>query len=194
MAVDTKYSTVGQNQIYRVLTSACDGSPLLVGRVEMGAAASGYINSGFALATTTKAWQGWGTRICFVLRTLAAGGGTGRRAGGWRSGRSGRSGGCSAIAGFGLDFGFVRSGGVRSGCGRLARSLGLLGSAFAGVVIHIPSGALETQRGRGHRADQDSVAFRAFALRFGAEILDLFKAVAARSAAIFIEWQVRSSK
>jgi len=146
------------------------------------------------LATTTKTWQGWGTRICLVLRTLAVGGGTGRRAGGWRSGRSCRRGGCSAVAGFRLGFRFLRSWGVRSACGSLARSLGLLGSAFAGVVVHIPSRALEPKRGRCHGADQDSVAFGAFALRFGAEILDLFKAVAARGAAIFIEWQARSSK
>jgi hypothetical protein len=33
------------------------------------------------------------------------------------------------------------------------------------------------------------MAFRAFALGLGAEILDLFEAVAARSAAVFIEWQ-----
>jgi hypothetical protein len=63
------------------------------------------------------------------------------------------------------------------------------GTAFSGVVIDIPAGALEAKRGSGDRANQIPLAFRAGFFRFGAEVLDFLEAVAALGTAIFVEWQ-----
>ena len=132
----------------------------------------------------------------FSAVCLAGGRGTGCGAG--RSRRSGwrcRSGSGAAVACSRLRLGLrlFGRGGVRACCRSIAGSFRLLGSTFSGVVVHIPACALKAQRGRSHRSDQDTLAFGAFALGFGAEVLDLFKAVAARGAAIFIEWQANSS-
>jgi hypothetical protein len=127
-----------------------------------------------------------------VSSTLAAGRGGRRRAGrGRRSSGGSWCGTRSAVAGFGLGVFCRRSIGT---CSRsFARTLCFLGTAFTGVVVHIPACTLKTQRGSSHRPNQDSLAFGAFTLRLGAETLDLFKAVAARGAAVFVEWQARSS-
>ena len=132
----------------------------------------------------------------FSAVCLAGGRGTGCGAG--RSRRSGwrcwsGSGAAVACARFRLGLRLFGRGCVGTCCGCIAGCFRLLGSSFSGVVVHIPACAFKAQRGRGHRADQDSLAFGAFALGFGAEVLDLFKAVAARGAAIFIEWQANSS-
>jgi hypothetical protein len=111
--------------------------------------------------------------------------------GSWR--RRGR---CSTAVGGWLGLGFrFRLGILRCrcvcSCGRrgIACPVCLLGCAFACIVIHVPACTREAQCWRGHRANQRTLAFGAFDLWLGAEILDLFKAVAARGAAIFIEWQ-----
>jgi hypothetical protein len=69
-----------------------------------------------------------------------------------------------------------------------------LGPAFAGIIVHIPTRTLKPQRRRRHRANQFPLAFGTFRLRLGAETLNLFKGIAARGAAIFVQWQGKSSE
>ena len=58
-----------------------------------------------------------------------------------------------------------------------------------GVVVDIPPCAFEAEAGRGERALQQAVALGAFLLFLSREALDLFKFVAALSAAIGIQRQ-----
>jgi len=76
----------------------------------------------------------------------------------------------------------------------LGAEVGAAAGAEAGVdvelsVVHIPAGAFEVQARCRQRALKQSVAFGAFQLRLGREVLDFFKAMATLGTAIGIQRQ-----
>ena len=102
--------------------------------------------------------------------------------------RLGRFGaGCGTLAGaWSLWFGFCLRFRVRFCIGR---GFGSGRAALWGVVVHVPTGTLEAQAGYSESPLQDAAALGTDLLRFGAEVLDFLKSMAALRAAIRIQRQ-----